>query len=250
MLWFYALEGRRIGPVEEAELRALHRSGVLQSGTLVWSPALADWQPFETVVARIDPSAPPAAAREVRLCLECGQPFPPEALLIFGRSAVCGQCKPVFQRRLKQGTLPAADPYAGFGARFLAKMIDWIILGIFQNTFYFAFSGGMTLPNATVLTSILLSFSGMGFMLGYNAWFLGRFRATPGKMALGLEVVRYDGRPLSYARALGRSAAEIVSMLLMYLGYIMVALDPEKRGLHDFVADTRVLRKDNAGISA
>ena len=78
---------------------------------------------------------------------------------------------------------------------------------------------------------------------GYETWFVGRFQATPGKMALGLKVVRPNGDRVSYARALGRYFAEILSGLTLAIGYIIAAFDEEKRTLHDRICDTRVVRK-------
>ncbi|MBV9463243.1 MAG: RDD family protein, partial [Verrucomicrobiae bacterium] len=79
--------------------------------------------------------------------------------------------------------------------------------------------------------------------VAYNVWFLGRFGATPGKMACGLRVIRPDGEPITYWRALGRTFAEFVSQITLMVGYVIIAFDPEKRGLHDRICDTRVIRK-------
>jgi uncharacterized RDD family membrane protein YckC len=77
----------------------------------------------------------------------------------------------------------------------------------------------------------------------YGTWFIGRFAATPGKMACGLRVVTADAGQVSYARALGRHFAEYLSSLILTIGYIMAAFDSEKRGLHDRICNTRVVRK-------
>jgi uncharacterized RDD family membrane protein YckC len=85
------------------------------------------------------------------------------------------------------------------------------------------------------LLSIVLGF-------GYVTFFLGRYGATPGKMACGLKVVRPDGDGISYARAFGRMWAEYLSSLIFCIGYLMVAFDNEKRSLHDRICDTRVVK--------
>jgi uncharacterized RDD family membrane protein YckC len=76
----------------------------------------------------------------------------------------------------------------------------------------------------------------------YNGFFLGKFGATPGKMALGLRVVAPDGSSVSYGRSFGRAAAEILSRLICFIGYIIAAFDAQKRALHDHIASTRVIR--------
>jgi len=74
-------------------------------------------------------------------------------------------------------------------------------------------------------------------------YFLGKFSATPGKMALGLKVLRADGEMITYPRALGRFFAEFLSSVILAIGYIMAAFDEEKRALHDRICDTRVVRR-------
>ncbi len=61
---------------------------------------------------------------------------------------------------------------------------------------------------------------------------------------LGLKIVTSTGEPLTYARALGRFFAEMISALTCYIGYIMAAFDEETRALHDRICDTRVVKKD------
>jgi uncharacterized RDD family membrane protein YckC len=79
----------------------------------------------------------------------------------------------------------------------------------------------------------------------YEGIFVSQMGATPGKMALGMKVVRPDGSRVDLGRAVGRYFAKLLSMLILGIGYIMVAFDSEKRGLHDMICDTRVVRQSN-----
>jgi uncharacterized RDD family membrane protein YckC len=72
---------------------------------------------------------------------------------------------------------------------------------------------------------------------------LGRFGATLGKMACGLQVVTPYIDKITYMRALGRFFAEMVSYIILGIGYIMAAFDDEKRALHDRICSTRVVKK-------
>jgi uncharacterized RDD family membrane protein YckC len=76
----------------------------------------------------------------------------------------------------------------------------------------------------------------------YETFFIGKMGATPGKMALGLKVVRADGSPVDYARAAGRFFAKILSGIILAIGYIMAGFDAQKRALHDMICDTRVIK--------
>ena len=95
---------------------------------------------------------------------------------------------------------------------------------------------------AAIVAQLLLFIFTYGIQILYSVLFLGKFGATPGKMAVGIKVVRSDGERVSYLRAFGRYFAEILSGLIFLIGYIMAAFDDEKRALHDRICDTRVVR--------
>ena len=52
-----------------------------------------------------------------------------------------------------------------------------------------------------------------------------------------------DGSAVTYGRAFGRYWGQALSSLILGIGFLMVAFDDEKRGLHDRLCDTRVIRK-------
>jgi uncharacterized RDD family membrane protein YckC len=184
-----------------------------------------------------------------QFCAECGQSFPPDEMVRFEDLWVCARCKPVFFQRLREGAeLPTQLVYAGFWIRFVAKIIDGILMGVVNMALMFALGQGFDPGSGPASPLFLLSMTASGLIgfalqVGYTTFFIGKYAATPGKMACGLKVVRADGGPVSYWRAFGRYFGEMLSGLILYIGYIMVAFDEEKRGLHDRICDTRVVRK-------
>jgi uncharacterized RDD family membrane protein YckC len=70
-----------------------------------------------------------------------------------------------------------------------------------------------------------------------------KHRATLGKLAIGVEVLRSNGEPISFARATGRHFAKWLSYLLLCVGFLMAAFTQKKQGLHDFMCDTVVVKK-------
>ena len=79
--------------------------------------------------------------------------------------------------------------------------------------------------------------------LGYILWFWANRGATPGKKMLGLRIVREDGEePLGWGTAFMRLVGYMVSGFILYIGFLMIAFNPEKQGLHDKIAKTRVLK--------
>ena len=77
----------------------------------------------------------------------------------------------------------------------------------------------------------------------YYIFFTGYCGQTPGKMALRIKVIRTDGAPVSYGRAAFREVpAKFISGIIFGIGYLMVAFDDQKQGLHDRMANTYVIK--------
>jgi uncharacterized RDD family membrane protein YckC len=69
-------------------------------------------------------------------------------------------------------------------------------------------------------------------------------QATLGKMALGIVVTDISGRRISFARATGRQLGKIISGMILYIGYLMIAFTQRKQGLHDIMAECLVVVKE------
>ncbi len=127
-----------------------------------------------------------------------------------------------------------ATIYGGFGRRFAAKIIDWLI--IFAANMAFVAAVGASLQDVW-----FVAIAPIMFHVGYTSAFLERFGATPGKMALGMKVVTARYETLGPLRAFLRSVTEPLSGLF-YFGYIMAAFDKRVRTLHDRICGTCVVR--------
>ena len=77
----------------------------------------------------------------------------------------------------------------------------------------------------------------------YAPILLAIWATTVGKRALGMYVVRTDGSRIGFWRALGRELAKLLSFITLGAGFWMVAFREDKRGLHDLIADTVVVRR-------
>jgi uncharacterized RDD family membrane protein YckC len=173
-------------------------------------------------------------------CSECGRVLGEDELIRFGNVLVCAECKPLYVQKLREGVAPAGEmAFAGFWIRVGAKIIDGIILMVVGYVFGFLanFIIRHAIAGALVQNTISIVLS-----ISYTVYFLGKYSATPGKMACGLKIVRPDGEKISYARACGRFFAEFLSSMILGIGYILVAFDEERRALHDRICDTRVIR--------
>ena len=245
MNWYYAKEGRQVGPLSAEDLQAQVAAGVVREDTLVWREGMAGWQPYGTVSG----GAAAAAPASQPTCAQCGRAAAPDEMIRFGDRWVCASCKPGFVQGLKEGAIaPGQLSYGGFWIRFAAMLLDTIIMGVVGFILQFPLILRMlAAPQETASLrwlglQMLLNLVKFILSLGYETWFVGRFGATPGKMACGLKIVMPDGGRIGYARALARFFAKIISSLTLCIGFIMAAFDDEKRALHDRICETRVVK--------
>jgi uncharacterized RDD family membrane protein YckC len=79
--------------------------------------------------------------------------------------------------------------------------------------------------------------------LFYYTIFIGSpWQATLGKRICGLHVIHAKtGGRVSYLRALGRYLSYYLSALPLALGFILIGVTDQKRGLHDMICGTRVV---------
>jgi uncharacterized RDD family membrane protein YckC len=84
---------------------------------------------------------------------------------------------------------------------------------------------------------------GIAQHLVYHVAFVGGCGQTPGQMALGLAVVRRDGRAAGHGRALVRCLGGGLSLLTLGAGSLAALFNRERRGLADWLAGTRVVRR-------
>ena len=250
MNWHYLEGSEQRGPVTDADLEALFRAGTVRPDTLVWREGMAEWLPYAQAKnplagAPLHVAGPVSAPPGQVLCAECGQAFPPEEVIRHGNQFICAACKPVFLQKLKEGVaMPGGMVYAGFWVRFGAKFLDGIILGVPSLVVNYFVAQRL---DVSVFALPLTASLPVGLVLGgsYYTWFVGKFGATPGKMAAKLRIVNPDGSKVSYAKAAGRFLASeyVSSYLTLFIGYLMVCWDDEKRALHDRICSTRVIRQ-------
>ncbi|SDI78428.1 RDD family protein [Natribacillus halophilus] len=141
--------------------------------------------------------------------------------------------------------------YAGFWMRFWAYIVDLIIVfslnALFIRPIFMFLDASPTLffgiTVVGVLTAIVayIYFAVMTKLIGQ----------TLGKMIFGLRVRREDGNPLTWGDVFFREVAgRMIHRVLGFtnLMYIVVAFHPQKAGVHDMLADTRVVfdRRQNS----
>ncbi|PIE90268.1 MAG: hypothetical protein CR997_06675 [Acidobacteria bacterium] len=191
------------------------------------------------------------------LCHECTKSFKKKDLISYKGKYICVDCKPEFFQKIREGIATRnAVEYAGFWIRVAAKLIDGVILAVMGLLivipfFFFATTALRNTgdPNPGNPQFVIAIFAYYAITLAlqalYPTFFVGKYAATPGKMMVGIQVLRSDGGRVSYLRAFARFWAELLSGMTLYIGYIMVGFTDEKTGLHDLICDTRVVYKTN-----
>ena len=190
-----------------------------------------------------------AGLRSESHCSRCFRKFANEEMLRYDTEKICRAGETLFSNKLRKNDAAPRMPLAGFCMRFVAKLIDGIIIGTIGMLLYatavflLLWTDAIFITSARMLIFILVYLSWILSYFVYAAFFVGQYRATPGKLALGLKVVDVDGCKVSFVRALGRCLTEIVSAIPFAFGYIMAAFDTEKRTLHDRICGTRGIVK-------
>lgn len=154
--------------------------------------------------------------------------------------------------------------YAGFWLRFVAYLVDGVILGFGTVALVlplFFLMGGVaileSLPRhggerfepaefAGLITLILMlvCIATLVKWLYFAYLESGEKQATWGKQALGVYVTDLSGNRITFGRASGRFFAKIVTGLIpLGIGYIMAGFTERRQALHDMIASCLVLRR-------
>jgi uncharacterized RDD family membrane protein YckC len=154
--------------------------------------------------------------------------------------------------------------YAGFWLRFLAFLIDYVVMGIafvlilIPLIFLTGLGGviGAIHPDEDFNDVGIFMFIGLIFLAAtvslvftwlYHALMESSdWQATVGKKLLGLVVTDMAGQRVSFWRATARHFAKIITnMVPAFIGYILAAFTEKKQALHDMLAGCLVLRRNS-----
>lgn len=154
--------------------------------------------------------------------------------------------------------------FAGFWLRFVAYIIDTVIIYALQSFIFVPVFGLLGISFASrsaqienmsdaeamgaigamaALSSAAILLSSVIALLYWTIMESSKYQATIGKLALGLKVTDMDGKSLDFVKALVRNLCKILSGMIMGIGYIIAGFTEKKQGLHDIIANTLVVKK-------
>jgi len=249
--WYYADRQRRqIGPQTGQALVQRYRTGEIDAATLVWREGLPAWQPLGSLRAELGLDEAPATLDfRVEPVLAA-----PAAASATGPAAATAHSYSPYAAPTTAAVDVDADPvqggevvYAGFWKRVAASFIDAFAIGIpvaIVMAIVAAVFGSLVgrvdsaFDPVEMIGSYLLSAAAFG-------WFHSNasMKATPGKLAIGIKVVRPDGSTISFLRGFARYWGYMLSTLILGIGLLMAAFTERKQALHDLLCDTLVVDK-------
>lgn len=278
--WYYVdAQQQRHGPVDAAAVADLFRAGTLTRASLVWREGMEQWTALVNVAPelRLDMTPPPPAPApeqvEASAPVEVQEERPLTGRAVFtaseptyvapaavarAESLSAATDSPYAAPRAEVGarTYAAAVPgahvvYAGFWKRVAASFIDAFAIGLPVGIVAAIIAGllgfGSSFSSGFASDAINVGETGISYVLTSMAyaWFhsAAGLMATPGKLAIGIKVVRTDGDKISFLRAFARYWASFLSFFILGIGFLMAAFTARKQGLHDFICDTLVVDK-------
>lgn len=186
--WWYSLNRRTLGPVDEPELKQLLLAGQIHRDTLVWNEEQRDWLPLHAVIvlAHITRGVPP--------------PLPPE-------SSSASHSRHEDDRRTR--AFEDAELFlAGRWRRFFARMVDTSGLGV-PTAWAVTYSLAMLSDRFAAFTQmfgsdVLIGVAIYPLVLLVEGLFYGVTGTTPGKALLGIKVLNPWGDRPTFAEYLKR----------------------------------------------
>ncbi len=176
-------------------------------------------------------------------CFNCGLPL--DHVGAAGTSSTIGA--------FKHGTP------AGFWIRVVAAILDYLVVSTVNLTVSLLYGVsileyigvGINVNPETPFEPLerftgidwIIYLANMIFSIVYAPILISLWGTTVGKRPFDLYVVKADGGRCRFWRALGRESAKYISAVVLFVGYLMVAFRKDKRGLHDLIAGTAVIKR-------
>ena len=119
--------------------------------------------------------------------------------------------------------------YAGFWYRFLAGLIDWIILSVISIILVF-------------IPIIGWFFSFFLYWLYFAIQHSSSSQATLGMRALDIKITDENHKKIGFWRTTGNFYLTVISTLLIFIGFLMIAFTSRKQGFHNLISRTLCIK--------
>jgi len=141
------------------------------------------------------------------------------------------------------------EPFIAFGLaspgeRILGGLVDLAFVSLIQLTLFYLTTHLVAQRLGALPTSAVVAMVIVGAVLaaGYFQFFWSLSGQTLGKLLTGGRVVASTGGALGFRRAALRLVGTVLSLLPFGVGFLGLWTDPERRGWHDRLAGSKVVR--------
>lgn len=152
----------------------------------------------------------------------------------------------------------ASIPYAGFFRRAIAFLLDVLFSAIIPALICFpiilflgnkaALSEQMGQDPSGYSLAILSTYLAWNILGAISFWLYfalqegGKHQATFGKRLMKIKVINEKGFSIGFAHATGRTFSKTLSYFIFTLGFLMAPFSNRKKALHDYIAQTHVVK--------
>jgi len=142
-------------------------------------------------------------------------------------------------------------PYGGPFHRFSAFLADALVIALIGTVIDLSLGlpGGIS-QEALEAQAGVPSYLKLGVHLIYWPLFeSSALQGTPGKLLLRLRVTNLQKQRITFAQALLRNLAKILSLIPLGFGFLMIGITIKNQCLHDKIAKTLVMKRINTAVS-
>lgn len=134
--------------------------------------------------------------------------------------------------------------FAGFWIRLAATLIDsLIVMLLVYPALYFVY-GEQIFGSTKLVQGPVDIFISYIVPIGLTLYLWIKFKGTPGKKMLGLDIVDFKtGQALDFKQSTIRYFGYFIMILPLCLGFVLIAFDKHKRGWHDKLCGSAVVYK-------
>ena len=141
--------------------------------------------------------------------------------------------------------------YAGFWRRLAAHIIDLIVAGVMAYSVALVGALIIGLPSGQQFEGVALDIATAWIItselvIPWLYWALmesSNRQATLGKSALGIIVTDTEGSKVTFVRGTVRYWAKVVSLLILFIGFMLAGFTSRKQALHDIISNCLVVVK-------
>jgi uncharacterized RDD family membrane protein YckC len=224
-MWYYSRNQKNYGPVSLDELKSLYGRGELSALDHVCQVGEQSWRRADAVLT------------------DGGQArTAPRARTPTGDNPFAAPESDLAPEDFRQGGGKVV--YARFLQRVGASFVDGLLVLVVTSSLNFALFAAFG-PSA-LAPEVQLAINLLDILIGWLYSALqesSAAQATLGKRAAGIKVVDEQGRRISFGKATGRHFGKVLSLLIAFIGFLMMMFDKKSQCLHDKLAGTYVVQK-------